>query len=333
MRPERLAQRLKKGTNRNIPVGEQSQDIQHLVNRVDDLVNEMTNLTTNLKGAINPDQLRQTMKQLNVTLENASRTLSPEGGFNQTAQRTLAKLEDAIEQLRDQMTRINKGEGSLGMLLNDPSYAEELHEAIRNVNKFLSKVGNIRFVVDVGAMQINAYNGGRGYFSLQIYPKPDRYYLLGVSIDPRGRINQSTTTTTAGGLTTVVESTQLQQSSLLLTGMLGKIFYHRLDVSVGALFGDGALSVALRMGPRDREEVLIVRNDVYARSSDYGVDDRIWVIFRPYANLPVPWASLYVSAGVEGFKKTAASGGLTPYFYGAGVTFDDEDIKILFTFF
>src|SRR3954463_12756349 len=111
----------------------------------------MTNLTDNLKDAINPEDLRKTMRQLNVTLENASKTLAPEGGLNQTAQRTLAKLEDAIEQLRDQMARVNRGEGSVGMLLNDPSYAEEIRQAIRNVNLLLSKVGGIRFQVDVGA--------------------------------------------------------------------------------------------------------------------------------------------------------------------------------------
>src|SRR6185436_4694493 len=125
------------------------------------------------KQAINPEQLRDTMKQLNRTLENASKTLAPEGGLNRTAQRTLAKLEDSIEQLRDMMTRVNKGEGSIGMLVNDPSYAEEIRRAIRNVNKLLSKVGDVRFVVDLGGGLMPAYGGGRGYFNLGIWPTAD----------------------------------------------------------------------------------------------------------------------------------------------------------------
>jgi phospholipid/cholesterol/gamma-HCH transport system substrate-binding protein len=320
----------RRADGREIPVGEQGQDIQHLVNRVDDLVNEMTNLTTNLKGAIDPNELRATMKQLNRTLENASRTLSPEGGLNQTAQRTLAKLEDAIEQLRDQMTRVNKGEGSVGMLLNDPQYADEIREAIRNVNRLLSKVGGVRFVVDMGGEQINAYNGGRGYFRLQIYPRPDRYYLLGISIDPRGKITQTTTTTVAGGQSTVTDSRQVESSGLLFTAMFGKIFLNRLEFALGALHGDGALSTALRLGPVNREEMFIVRNDVYARGVGLGIDDRLSLMVRPWAGAPHAWSALYVRAGIEGFKKVIGSG-VTPYFYGAGVTFDDEDIKILFT--
>ena len=70
----------------------------------------MSGLTSNLKKTLNPEEMKKTMDQLNVTLQSANKTLSPEGGINQTAQRTLAKLEDAIEQLRDQMTRVNKGE-------------------------------------------------------------------------------------------------------------------------------------------------------------------------------------------------------------------------------
>jgi phospholipid/cholesterol/gamma-HCH transport system substrate-binding protein len=319
----------KKG-GREIPVGEQGQDIQHLVGRVDELVNEMTNLTTNIKQAINPEELRSTMKQLNRTLENASRTLSPEGGLNQTAQRTLGKLEDAIEQLRDQMTRVNKGEGSVGMLLNDPQYAEEIREAIRNVNRLLSKVGGIRFVVDVGGEQINAYNGGRGFFRLSIFPNPSRYYLLGISIDPRGQISRKNTQTCVGGTCNSVSSFETEATGLLFTAMIGKIFYNRLDLSLGALNGDGALSTSIRLGPSLHEELLVLRNDVYSRGAGLGTDDRVTAIIRPWAGSPSPLSALYFRGGVEGFKTVPASGA-RPYFYGAGITFDDEDIKILFT--
>ena len=124
--------RTKRPGEREIPVGAGAGDMQAIVGRVDQLVGEMTHLTTNLKQAIRPEELRETMKQLNRALENASKTIAPEGSLNQTAQRSLAKLEDAIEQLRLIMTRINKGEGSVGMLLNDPVYAVEMREAIKN---------------------------------------------------------------------------------------------------------------------------------------------------------------------------------------------------------
>ena len=165
----------KRRKSQDIPVGEKSQDMQHLVNQVDGLVSEMTKLTGNLREALKPEELRSTMLQLNKTLENASKLLSPEGGLNTTAQRTLAKLEDAIEQMRDMMTRVNHGEGSLGMLLNDPVYAEEIRKALENINRILNRVAGSRFVINLGAEKLPAYKGTRGFFQLGIWPQPFRY--------------------------------------------------------------------------------------------------------------------------------------------------------------
>ena len=309
---------------REIPVGEESQDIGRLVNRVNDLIGEVSGAANNLKKAIDPDDLKKTMQQLNRTLENASKTLAPEGGLNQTAQRTLAKLEDFAEQLRDLSTRINKGEGSLGMLLNDPTYADEIRLALRNTNKLLNKVDGFRFLVDVGAAQLTQYNGGRGWFQLAIWPNRDRYYLLGISTDPRGLLTNTITTTTAGGFTQVTQTQVNQQTGILLTGMLGKVFFDRIDLSVGALYGDGAGSVALRLGPTGAEEKFQIRNDVYFRNSASSLDDRISLSVQPFS-------SVYLTAGIESVHQYQATGKLI-FYYGAGLRFDDEDIKTLFAF-
>jgi phospholipid/cholesterol/gamma-HCH transport system substrate-binding protein len=311
------------GGGREIPVGGNGEDIQKLVNRVDGLVNEMTGLTQNLREGINPEELRSTMKQLNKTLENASKTLSPEGGLNQTAQRTLAKLEDAIEQLRDMMTRVNRGEGSVGMLLNDPSYAQQIREALDNLNRLLNKASHIRLVLDVGAEELPAYSGGRGFFRLGIWPQNDRYYLLGISVDPRGSTVVTNTTTTAGGFATQTTTNQTTQNALLLTGMLGKTFFlGRLDLSAGVLHGDGTLSMLGNLGPTGHIEKLQFRDDVYSLPNNAGVADRVTAQVHPISY----FESLYFKAGLEDFRKV---NGKTDYFYGAGLMFDDEDFKFL----
>lgn len=306
---------------KQIPVGKGSgQDMQQMMQRVDTLVNEMTGLTTNLKTAINPEELRQTMRQLNKTLENASRALAPEGGLNQTAQRSLAKLEDAIGQLRDIIARVNRGEGSVGMVLNDPVYAEEMRLAIRNINQLLSRVGGIRFVADLGGETHPAYDGGRGWFKLQIYPEEDRYYLIGGAVDPRGRLSIVDTTTEVGGQATTVRTTQVEQGGLTITAMLGKIFLRRLDLSAGVLNGDGAASVALRLWIHGREDMLVARADVYSRGQGQPFNVRL----SGRVKLPL---NVYLTGGFESLRKV---NGRTAYFYGAGVSFDDQDIKMLF---
>jgi phospholipid/cholesterol/gamma-HCH transport system substrate-binding protein len=313
------------GGGREIPVGENSQDIQALVSKVDGLVGEMTGLTKNLREGISPDELRQTLRQLNKTLENASKTLSPEGGLNQTAQRTLAKLEDAIEQLRDMMTRINKGEGSLGMLLNDPVYAEEIKKALKNVNKILNKVGDFRFQVDIYVQQLNAFSGTRGGGTIAIWPDNTRYYLLGASSDPRGNTTITQTQTVAGSVSTSTTTTQTAENSIRITGMLGKTYLrNRLDFSVGFLYGDGCVSVKTNIGPSDHVEWAYLRDDVYGLQNNGGIADRLSAVVHP-----IPYfRTIYLSAAMEDFRKV---NGHYNFFYGAGVSFDDDDIKLLFT--
>lgn len=307
---------------RQIPVGETSQDMQAVVNRVDGLVNEMTQLTSNLRQAINPEELRATMKQLNKTLENASKTLSPDSGLNQTAQRTLAKLEASIDQLRDMLTRMNKGEGSVGRIVNDPVFADELEKALKNLNKILGRASEFRFVVDIGGDRLRGYDGSRGYFKFYIWPNPDHYYLLGISVDPRGRRSITNTLTEAGGVATSVRTTQVEETGLLLTGMVGKLFFdRRLDLSIGALYGDGDVSAAINFGPLKHEADLQFRADVYSRGQDVPTDGRLTLTSRVYQGL-------YIDGGLESFRKID---GKTAWSYGAGVAFDDEDIKMLFT--
>lgn len=318
----------KRRKSQDIPVGEKSQDMQHLVNQVDGLVSEMTKLTGQLREAIKPEELRSTMQQLNKTLENASKLLSPEGGLNTTAQRTLAKLEDSIEQMRDMMTRVNHGEGSLGMLLNDPVYAEEIRKALENINRILNRVAGSRFVINMGAERVSGYNGTRGFFQLGIWPEPSRYYLVGAAIDPRGKKTTTTTKTTAGGITSTTQTEVIEDSALLLSVMLGKVFWKRLDVSAGILHSDGTISTALNLGPVDNEERLILRLDSFARgkTAGGGLDGRLTAQIRPFAPKSV-LSPFYVRGGLDALRKVD---GQMAWSYGAGITFDDQDISVLF---
>ena len=182
MSPSSFAQKRKK--KKNIPMGNSNQDVQELVGQVNDLVGDLNLLTGDLRKSLNPKDIRKTMNQLTLTLESAAKTLSPDGGLTTTAQRALGKLEAGIEQLQDMMTRVNQGKGSVGRILNDEAYAEELLEAIRNVNRLLSKVGGMRFVLDLGGVTVPAYSRGRAWFQLAVWPRRDRYYLWGFRLIP-----------------------------------------------------------------------------------------------------------------------------------------------------
>ena len=310
-----------KADTKSVPVGEKSTDMQALMS-------EMKSLTTSLKESINPDEIRSTIRQLNKTLEEASKTFSPQGGLTQTAQRSLIKLEDAIEQMRDQMTRINQGQGSVGMVLNDPAYADELKKALKALNKLLGRASDMRLVMNLGIQELNAFNAARATVQLSIYPKPDRYYRIGVDMDPRGTYSQNITTTEIAGTSSTVRSTVQQQGGFNFTVMFGKILKDRFDVSVGLLRGDGAASFGVDLGPDSDLTQFQIRSDLYFRPKTVNgtwtaqADGRIYMIYQPIS-------IFYLTGGVEGFRKI---NGQFSGFYGAGMRFEDEDIKLLLSF-
>jgi len=312
-----------------VEVGEKQADMQQMMTDLNSVMKEVKGVTSSLKESINPEEIRGTIKQLNKTLEDASKTFSPQGGLTQTAQRTLIKLEDTIEQFRDQLTRINQGQGSVGMLLNDPTYAEELKKAIINVNHLLNRASDMRLSVRLGIDQLAAFNATRGNFEVAIWPRAGRYYLLGLASDPRGTISQDTITTQVTGSNPVtVTSTKTSKGGFALTGMIGTVFAHRYDLAVGILHGDGAASFGLNLGPIENVEFAQLKADIYFRAKtingDWSAqgDVRTYVMFQPFS-------IAYIDAGMEGFREVD---GKFSYFYGAGLRFDDEDIRLLFSF-
>ena len=104
--------------------------------------------------------------------------------------------------------------------------------------------------------------------------------------------------------------------------MMGKVYWNRLDLSVGVLYGDGAGSAKVYLGPKGSERLFEIRNDLYLRTNSAGLDDRVTFTVRPIS-------TIYLAAAMESYK--GPSGGGQPTFsYGVGISFDDEDIKLLF---
>ncbi|MBC7396557.1 MAG: MCE family protein [Bdellovibrionales bacterium] len=311
-----------KNPAKTVPVGAQAADMQQVMS-------EMKSLTTSLKESINPEEIRGTIRQLNKTLEDASRALSPQGGLTQTAQRSLIKLEDAIEQLRDQITRVNQGQGSVGMVLNDPVYAEELRKALLNMNHLLNKASEMRLTVQLGLMQLTAYQAVRAAFEVTIWPRPDRFYRIGLGSDPRGSISQTTSTTEYNGVMNgPITNTQVNYGAFVFTALVGKHLNRRTDIAVGILYGDGDASLNINLGPIEDMERLQLKGDLYFRARTSGgrwtalPDGRIYAIYQPYS-------ILFLCAGIEGFRKVGNSASLL---VGGGIRFEDEDIRLLLSF-
>ena len=152
--------------------------------------------------------------------------------------------------------------------------------------------------------------------------------MLGVSSDPRGSISQEIDTTQAGGTSNTQITTRVNKGGFQITAMIGKIFSERFDLSLGLHYGDGAGIVGFNLGPKENVEMVQAKAELYFRSqNDNGnftsqANGRIRLIYQPYS-------VIYLSAGLEGFRQVS---GKLSTLYGGGIRFEDEDIKLLFSF-
>jgi hypothetical protein len=82
------------------------------------------------------------------------------------------------------------------------------------------------------------------------------------------------------------------------------------------------------LGPSDFTQQFQIKSDLYFRPKTINgvwtaqADSRIYSILQPIS-------IFYLTGGVEGFRKVD---GKFSYFFGAGMRFEDEDIKLLFSF-
>jgi phospholipid/cholesterol/gamma-HCH transport system substrate-binding protein len=179
--------------------------------------------------------------------------------------------------------------------------------------------------VDISAWNIPAYDGNKAKFSVIIAPNPGRYYLIGIASDPRGRDRKTVTTTSVNGGTPSVEvKTVNEEKGLRITAMFGK-YFGPLDLRVGLLEDDGAVGAGIWF---DENRRFGIHADVYSPGKDQPL------MVRAYARAQL-WSSVYITGGIDSHRKfynPDTGKNQIPYFVGAGLFFDDDDLKYLLAF-
>ncbi|TMA20252.1 MAG: MCE family protein, partial [Deltaproteobacteria bacterium] len=125
----------------------------------------------------------------------------------------LDKLDKALANFDDISDKINKGQGTLGHLVNDDKLAKNLDRASQQLTSILGTPDTLRIEINersellLGApkggkldptlsnlgliARTTAYNPwAKNYFGIRIIPKPDKWYGIELVDDPRGLTKQ-----------------------------------------------------------------------------------------------------------------------------------------------
>lgn len=226
---------------------------------------------------------------------------------------TLARVDQAIKNIEEITDKVNRGEGTLGRLINDEQTVEELNSAISNVNKFLGGADKMETSFDFHSEYLTGVDLTKSFIGVKIQPGLDRYYELAIVDDPRGVVRSvRTESTPLGGETSTTDTTTTYKNKVKLTALFAKNFYD-FTVKGGLIENSGGVGFDYYF--LDRKFRLSAEffdfRDLYIRT------------FVRYNVLQ----GVYLIAGGDNLAE--ANNDVASAFFGAGIFITNDDLKML----
>lgn len=257
-----------------------------------ELVMRLNDLAGSLNAVV--DENRDNLKVSMENIREASRN----------AELALASIESVVR-------KVDRGEGTLGKLISDDSMYTNIDSAAKGISDYTSRIERMQTVV--GFRTEYMFPKSKSYFSLELKPMKDKYYIFEMTNDPYGKYGRTTTTTTPGSSVT----TETYEDRFKFSLMFAK------------RWGDAALRVGLI------ESTGGIGGDYFLFSDKMKVSVDAWNFnskelqnTNAHMKGTVSYMlgnTLFVNAGVDNVLNSKRSAS----FVGIGLRFNDEDLKYL----
>lgn len=215
--------------NKAAKQADDSSSIGRIVGNIEKLTADLQEITGENKDKINEivDRVRNLSKNIDTYINEES----------------LARVDRSLRNIEEITGKLNKGEGTLGRLINDEQTVEELNSAITNVNKFLGGAEKLETSIDFHSEFMTANSQNKSFLGIKLQPGLDRYYEIQVIDDPEG-VKRSTLTESNinGGPTQTYEETTTYRNKLKITGIFAKNFWD-LTIKGGIIENAGGVGL------------------------------------------------------------------------------------------
>lgn len=240
-------------------------------------------------------------QELEDTLGNLNRSF-------QRLERTLANTESISGKL-------DRGEGSLGKLINDETTVDELNSALSGLNRFLSEAQRIRLDLGGSTEYLSRQGVFKSYFDIRIQPLRDRYYLIQLVDNPRGKVSQKTVKRTTDGTLSEIKETEIQED-FQFTLLIAQRYYDT-EFRGGLIESKFGMGVSQHFGSEDQYRIGL---DVWDFDNEAGAHVKISALWKFYSN-----AFLVVG----GDDLASDDKKLRDAFFGIGLHFNEDSLKPL----
>jgi phospholipid/cholesterol/gamma-HCH transport system substrate-binding protein len=238
--------------------------------------------------------LKENRENLKATLDN----IATASAKLDTVMASVENMTGSVEKVTD---RIEKGEGTVGKLVTDEEIYDNLNKTLKGANNFLNKAGDIRIVVGVRGERQQETDANKSYASLKIIPREDKYYLVEIAEDTR-RNDLTTTRNTI--------------NSLLYTVLMAKRFSD-LTIRAGLIESSAGLGL----------DYYLFNDAVMASAEVFNLSGYDSFSEQAQVKTSIRWNFhdyLYLYVGGDELLNEHYRSVL----FGAGVEFDEDDLKL-----
>lgn len=289
-------------------VGDNQEHINHILANLDDFSKDLKEIS-----AENKDEIREVLLAVNDVAVSMKEALGKDGSFSRASQR----LDETIASIQRVVEKVERGEGTLGKLLNDETTIDNLNNTIESVNDTLGLFRKIQLGVRYRGEFLADDKELQNLIGVTIAPSPDKYLLFELTAAPRGETKVTDTIISSGG--TPVSTTQTIQTDddILFTIAMAKRFWDA-TFRVGLIRNEGGVGLDYHL----LKDKLVLSVEAFNFSR---VNDRAHV--RAYGTL-VLYKHLLLTGGVDDL---ITENNQRNVFFGAGLQFTDNDLKALVT--
>ncbi len=291
--------------------GDADKPLGRIITNIEDLTTDLAQLTRERKG-----QVGDIIESVNAITHTIDELVNDEGpdGFKvawKDALASLRRIEGTLKNVEEITGKVNRGEGTIGKLVNDEKTVEELNTAIQGVNNFLDTANKLQTSIDFHSEYITNTALTRSVLGLTIQPGLDRYYEVAVVDDPYGVVQTTETTTSSAAGTTDVKEDKRFRNRVKFNALFAKNFWN-LSLKGGVIENSGGFGIDTYFFKRRFRLSLEAFDfsDLHLRASAR------YSVFR----------GIYITGGADDFTAKDRN---SSAFVGAGLFLTNDDLKMM----
>lgn len=277
--------------------GDSSSPIGRIIKNIEKVSADMAEITGENKEKLHDiiDRVASISKSLDTVLNDEN----------------ISRVRSSLKNIEEITAKINKGEGTVGRLINDEQTVEQLNTAIDNVNNFIGGANKWETSLDFHTEALADEGMAKSYLGFKLQPGLDRYYEVQIIDDPRGVKNTVNTDTSGTGGNSNITETKTYKNKIKFTALFAKNFYD-FTLKGGLIENAGGFGLDYHLFNRQ----LRLSLEVFEFSDPY---------VRAFARYNF-YKGLYINGGADNVLNRDKE---FSTFIGAGLFITNDDLKIL----